>query len=84
VDDLLVHGLLPPNSVIAWYWPCPPENPEKTNIAKWMTLPTQSGNMSQLYRGFSWISMVANFAGATTVASILSQFDPFARHIASL
>jgi hypothetical protein len=28
----------------------------ETNIAKWMTLPLQSGNMSQLYRGFSWIS----------------------------
>jgi hypothetical protein len=49
-----------------------------------MTLPTQSGTMSQLYRGFSWISMVANLAGATTVASILTQFDPFASHFASL
>jgi hypothetical protein len=49
-----------------------------------MTLPVQSGNMSQLYRGFSWISMVANSAGATTVASILSQFDPFASHFASI
>jgi hypothetical protein len=25
-----------------------------------MTLPVHSGNMSQLYRGFSWISMMAN------------------------
>jgi hypothetical protein len=49
-----------------------------------MTLTNQSGNMSQLYRGFSWISMVANLAGATTVASILSQFDPFVRQFASL
>jgi len=37
---------------------------------KWMTLPLQSGNMSQLYRGFSWISMMAKLAGATVVASI--------------
>jgi hypothetical protein len=36
----------------------------------WMTLPVHSGNMSQLYRGFSWISMVANLAGATVVAPI--------------
>jgi len=70
--------------VNAWYWPCSPENPETANIAKWMTLTMQSGNMSQLYRGFSWISMVANLAVATTVATILSQFDPFARHFASL
>jgi hypothetical protein len=49
-----------------------------------MTLPAQSGTMSQLYRGFSWISLVASLADATTVASILSQFDPFARHFASL
>jgi hypothetical protein len=35
-----------------------------------MTLPSQSGNMSQLYRGFSWISMMANLAGATGVASV--------------
>jgi len=35
-----------------------------------MTLPVHSGNMSQLYRGFSWISMVANLAGATVVAPI--------------
>jgi len=48
-----------------------------------MTLPAQSGNMSQLYRGFSWISMKANLAGATIVASILSQFDPFTEHFAS-
>jgi hypothetical protein len=33
---------------------------DRTNITKWMTLPAQSGNMSQLYRGFSWSSMVAN------------------------
>jgi hypothetical protein len=57
---------------------------ESANIAKWMTLTIQSGNMSQLYRGFSWISMVAKLADATTVASILGQFDPFARHFASL
>jgi len=48
-----------------------------------MTLPAQSGNMSQLYRGFSWISMKANLAGATAVASMLSQFDPFTKHFAS-
>jgi hypothetical protein len=41
-----------------------------TNIAKWMTLPLQSGTMSQLYRGFSWNSMMAKLAGATVVASI--------------
>jgi hypothetical protein len=35
-----------------------------------MTLPLQSGNMSQLYRGFSWISVSAKIAGATGVASI--------------
>jgi len=35
-----------------------------------MTLPLQSGNMSQLYRGFSWISMMAKLADATVVASI--------------
>jgi len=39
-------------------------------MTKWMTLPLQSGNMSQLYRGFSWISMMAKLAGATVVASI--------------
>jgi hypothetical protein len=49
-----------------------------------MTLTMQSGNMSQLYRGFSWISMVASSAGATMVASVLGQFDPFARQFASL
>jgi hypothetical protein len=37
-----------------------------------MTLPLQSGNMSQLYRGFSWISVMAKLAGATGIASILS------------
>jgi hypothetical protein len=37
-----------------------------------MTLPAQSGTMSQLYRGFSWISLVASLADATAVASILS------------
>jgi hypothetical protein len=47
-----------------------------TNIAKWMTLPAQSGNMSQLYRGFSWISMKANLAGATIVASICLNLTP--------
>jgi hypothetical protein len=35
-----------------------------------MTLPDHSGNMSQLYRGFSWISMMAKVAGATVVAPI--------------
>jgi hypothetical protein len=35
-----------------------------------MTLPVHSGNMSQLYRGFSWISMMAKVAGATVVAPI--------------
>jgi len=53
------------------------------NIAKWMTLPVHSGNMSQLYRGFTWISMMASLAGATAVASVLSQFDPFTRQFAS-
>jgi hypothetical protein len=48
-----------------------------------MTLPLQSGNMSQLYRGFSWISMMAKLTGATGVASMLCQFDPFTKHIAS-
>jgi len=48
-----------------------------------MTLSSQSGNMSQLYRGFSWNSMMAKLAGATAVASIFSQFDPFAKHFAS-
>jgi hypothetical protein len=48
-----------------------------------MTLPLQSGNMSQLYRGFSWNSMEAKLAGATVVASMLRQFDPFAKHFAS-
>jgi hypothetical protein len=43
---------------------------DQTNITKWMTLPLQSGTMSQLYRGFSWISMIAKLAGATVVASI--------------
>jgi len=28
--------------------------------------------MSQLYRSFSWISMMANMAGATVVAPICS------------
>jgi hypothetical protein len=41
-----------------------------------MTLPAQSGNMSQLYRGFSWISMKANLAGATIVASICLNLTP--------
>jgi len=48
-----------------------------------MTLPLQSGNMSQLCRGFSWISMTAKIAGATVVASMLRQFDLFTKHIAS-
>jgi len=48
-----------------------------------MTLPLQSGNMSQLYRGFSRNSMMAKLAGATIVASICRQFDPFASHFAS-
>jgi hypothetical protein len=56
---------------------------EQSNIAKWMTLPAQSGNMSQLYRGFSWISMNAKLAGATIVASNSCQFDRFASHFAS-
>jgi hypothetical protein len=41
-----------------------------TNSTKWMTLPGQSGNMSQLYRGFFPDSMIAKLAGATIVASI--------------
>jgi hypothetical protein len=53
------------------------------NIAKWMTLPLQSGNMSQLNRGFSWNSVLAKFASATGVASMYCQFDPFTKHIAS-
>jgi hypothetical protein len=48
-----------------------------------MTLPLQSGKLSQLYRGFSWISTMAKLAGATVVASMLSQFDPFTKHFAS-
>jgi hypothetical protein len=48
-----------------------------------MTLPLQSGNMSQLYRGFSWNSVSAKMAGATGVASMYSQFDPFTKNIAS-
>jgi hypothetical protein len=48
-----------------------------------MTLPFHSGNMSQLYRGFSWKSMMAKTAGATGVASVLRQFDPFTKHFAS-
>jgi hypothetical protein len=40
-----------------------------------MTLPLQSGNMSQLYRGFSWISMMANLAGATVVHIFLTEFN---------
>jgi len=48
-----------------------------------MTLPSQSGNMSQLYRGFSWVSMMANLAGATGVASVYRQFNPFTKHFAS-
>jgi len=51
--------------------------------AKWMTLPSQSGNMSQLYRGISWISMMAKLAGATTVASVDCQFDRFTIQFAS-
>jgi hypothetical protein len=49
-----------------------------------MTLPVQSGNMSQLYRGFSRNSMMAKLAGATVVASVLSQFDPLTNQFASL
>jgi len=48
-----------------------------------MTLPLQSGNMSQLYRSFSWISMMAKLARATVVASMLRQFDLFTKHFAS-
>jgi hypothetical protein len=48
-----------------------------------MTLPLQSGNMSQLYRGFSWSSVLAKLAGATGVASMYSQFDPFTEQFAS-
>jgi hypothetical protein len=48
-----------------------------------MTLPSQSGNMSQLYRSFSWVSMMANLAGATGVASVYRQFNPFTKHFAS-
>jgi len=41
-----------------------------------MTLPAQSGTMSQLYRGFSWISLVASLADATTVASYCANLTP--------
>jgi len=62
-------------------WPVAPQT--QTNPEKWMTLPAQSGNMSQLYRGFSWNSMMANLAGATVVASVFSQFQRFTKHFAS-
>jgi hypothetical protein len=41
-----------------------------------MTLPLQSGNMSQLYRGFSWNSVLAKVAGATGVASMYANLTP--------
>jgi hypothetical protein len=41
-----------------------------------MTLPAQSGTMSQLYRGFSWISLVASLADATAVASYSANLTP--------
>jgi len=50
----------------------PTRSQVRKNMAKWMTLPLQSGNMSQLYRGFSWNSMMAKLAGATVVASMFS------------
>jgi hypothetical protein len=49
---------------------CSPNPRVQANIAKWMTLPLQSGNMSQLYRGFSWNSVLAKLADATGVASM--------------
>jgi len=44
-----------------------------------MTLPSQSGNMSQLYRGFTWNSMMAKLAGATIVASVCANLNPSRR-----
>jgi len=49
-----------------------------------MTLPCLSGNMSQLYRGFFLDSMIAKLAGATIVASVLSQFERVTSHFASI
>jgi hypothetical protein len=40
--------------------------------------------MSQLYRGFYLDLLIAKLAGATIVASVLSQFEPFTSHFASL
>jgi hypothetical protein len=56
----------------------------ETSIAKWMTLPLGSGNMSQLYRGFYLDLLIAKLAGATIVASVFDQFEPFTSHFASL
>jgi len=41
-----------------------------------MTLSIQSGNMSQLYNSFTWISMVATLTDATVVASIFTDLTP--------
>jgi hypothetical protein len=41
-----------------------------------MTLSIQSGNMSQLYNSFTWISMVATLTDATVVASIFTNLTP--------
>jgi hypothetical protein len=40
--------------------------------------------MSQLYRGFDLDLVVTKLAGATIVASVLCQFEPFTSHFASL
>ncbi len=40
--------------------------------------------MSQLYRGFYLDLLIAKLAGATIVASVLRQFEPFTSHFASL
>lgn len=49
-----------------------------------MTLPLQSGNMSQLYRGFYLDLVIAKLPVATIVASVPDQFEPFTSHFARL
>jgi hypothetical protein len=56
---------------------------DRTNTTKWMTLPIQSGNMSQLYRGFSWSSMVAILTRCDGCRVDVGQFEPFVSHFAS-
>ncbi len=59
------------------------QSPDGSNNAKWMTLPDQSGNMSQLYRGFSLEFVDCETGRCDESRVYMSQFDPFGAHFAS-